>query len=1099
MESVPLEGDLITSQHPGRTNYDKPSDPVPSPTNWEDNDGPGRTDMPSDPIYSPTNLEETDGEPDRSDIPPFEIEINATPPSPQSTPSETFHNPLSALTLESTLSDLSSTTPPPSKPVTELATIYSVIMFLISMVAPLLAVHAALFNDESVYRWKKYDEFWSWTFEPLSFGAMGISFLLKPRREDKKYKVFLSTQYVIYGFAIPIIRWNFLDDKSLAGICLRIVIWVVLLMFGLRVRSEVASLPDERLSTFLTQDLFKEGLLVGVAQLAFLSFSSVQCEATTMAGNWKPMLCNSTYNPSCQSVELVEEIDPALNFCTHTINGTAAERDFCGYKQCTRTLFSQVGLGAIITAYTMIKIISKIAPKHIVDRHIVNFRKAAAMDLNLEEAVQCFGLLNSAWCAMFLLGNYGTMGDFHDTREEAIQISILSFGLGLLLITAIWKCFVIKSEIRAEAANSNSGEDCGDAHIDTDEHILPESSPPLTEMSSFWFLCGVTVSTCQTVFNVAATLTDDLNDDALSILTMPFSLMFFIGAFFCQPRKVSPSYMWKLKAHFACYAYVSMTAWCIWDVQGKGKLGIFSLAIHLPLAAFFTLLFHWALKLRATIARLPDKDLEPFLVETMFKGLLRTTISQLFFSFRATKCVFEIGNFEECANAISSATYISLYIFIFWLGELVHNSVKSEWRKELNISIEQIARMKNLGLFRGVQGIFTLTFTGCGIFLFSTMDSEHNDYVTIWVVGLIGVGASISTLLIETYMTLKAQRMKFRSMNSSMGEEGGSKKGEKEEKTEELVEECSWIFVGASVLLTSTDCALSIMSAITLEDRYLLLSRVILAIAGISFVLSLFMKPKRTDKRYKTFLVFHFISFIGANEICVAIGDYRKGILVGWVLALARLFLWTLLFNQGLKMRAVAARLPPKELSQFLCQTVLVKGSSAIAPIIFFSFEAIACFISQDSLDNGKCKNTSAAAMGLSFFLVFFTISSTVKMAVPRGVRKSLAVDYADIATMRITTTQKLQFALTAITAASGLYLFSFLGVEAREFQRVVFVSAIGTISVGIACVISVVGLSRAHSNYLRSPKIMIMQGMKSKRDISSGDFSQEIGVSSFV
>ena len=65
--------------------------------------------------------------------------------------------------------------------------------------------------------------------------------------------------------------------------------------------------------------------------------------------------------------------------------------------------------------------------------------------------------------------------------------------------------------------------------------------------------------------------------------------------------------------------------------------------INFASAVMFTVLFHFALKLRAAIGRLPNKDLDTFLVDTLFKGGLKTLFSILFLLFRTTKCAFEEG------------------------------------------------------------------------------------------------------------------------------------------------------------------------------------------------------------------------------------------------------------------------------------------------------------------------------------------------------------------------------------------------------------------------------------------------------------------------
>ena len=120
----------------------------------------------------------------------------------------------------------------------------------------------------------------------------------------------------------------------------------LLLFVALRTRSRVARLSDSDLSKFLSMSVIKGGLIVGLGQLLFLAFSSVQC----------------------------------LNEAT--IEGL-------GWTECKRSLFSQTGLGGLIALYRIIEIVSGIAPKKYIDRHIIKPKKIATMDLNLEE-VRCY-------------------------------------------------------------------------------------------------------------------------------------------------------------------------------------------------------------------------------------------------------------------------------------------------------------------------------------------------------------------------------------------------------------------------------------------------------------------------------------------------------------------------------------------------------------------------------------------------------------------------------------------------------------------------------------------------------------------------------------
>ena len=209
------------------------------------------------------------------------------------------------------------------------------------------------------------------------------------------------------------------------------------------------------------------------------------------------------------------------------------------------------------------------------------------------------------------------------------------------------------------------------------------------------------------------------------------------------------------------------------------------------MAISFTGLIHLALKIRAAVGRLPDKDLEIFLVDTLFKGGLQTLFSILFLTFRTTKCMFEEGSVAECRNTSWCSMMISVYLLVWWWTKLVQGSVRSEWRKDLNLSMEKIARMRDISLRRGLAGFLTLVTGVCGIFLFSMMSADNMDETTINVVGLTGVAAAVGVFISEAYSSLKSQNQRLSQSASGQIVEQAT---EHEEPVEEVsVEEFNYV------------------------------------------------------------------------------------------------------------------------------------------------------------------------------------------------------------------------------------------------------------------------------------------------------------------
>ncbi|GMI07293.1 hypothetical protein TrLO_g6104 [Triparma laevis f. longispina] len=253
---------------------------------------------------------------------------------------------------------------------------------------------------------------------------------------------------------------------------------------------------------------------------------------------------------------------------------------------------------------------------------------------------------------------------------------------------------------------------------------------------------------------IAEVITKNEFYSILSIATLPFVMLTYVGTFMCQPKRRNSRDKWLSRLHFRSYFYMIEAAWIIKEYR-RGSMT--KIGVHIGLTVACTLLFHFGLKLRANVGRLPLEDLEPFLVDTLFKGGLRTLLTLLFLFFR-TKCWFEEGVLATCANVSWCSSMLSTYAILWWSVGLVQGSVKRRWRHDLNLSIDKIARMKDISLRRGVGGFLT-TVTGlCGIFLFSMISADEMDDTTITVVGAIGGVAILGVVISEIYSSLLRQK-----------------------------------------------------------------------------------------------------------------------------------------------------------------------------------------------------------------------------------------------------------------------------------------------------------------------------------------------------
>ena len=218
--------------------------------------------------------------------------------------------------------------------VTEVAHVWSVIGFLITTAYTGMHAYFASNGDRTITK------FYTVIILPLGVTTLALSFALKPRRTDFAYRTFLTLQYFLFSIGSETLAmcgygWRIEDSLDFF---IRCPFWLAISPLLWFMRQKIAELEDDKLSDFLSMNVVKGGLLVGLGQLAFLMFSSVQCENEAR------------------------------------MNG----RD---WRDCKRSLFSQSGLGGMISLFTIIKLLSGIVPKKYIEKHIVTIEMFMSMKL----------------------------------------------------------------------------------------------------------------------------------------------------------------------------------------------------------------------------------------------------------------------------------------------------------------------------------------------------------------------------------------------------------------------------------------------------------------------------------------------------------------------------------------------------------------------------------------------------------------------------------------------------------------------------------------------------------------------------------------------
>lgn len=166
-------------------------------------------------------------------------------------------------------------------------------------------------------------------------------------------------------------------------------------------------LPDDMLSAFMITRVFGKTLVAGVVQGAFLLLDGIRC--------------------------------------TLRVRG-----DGKLHRECSRTLFGEVGIGCMLTLLLIALLMSGLVPKKHLEKLEIPMKKIVTGELQRREIVRILLVLLTTMCTLFLVGYYGTTGDFKDDTELHIAIGFLVTGLTTLVVLLLWVFWEILSAVRAE-------------------------------------------------------------------------------------------------------------------------------------------------------------------------------------------------------------------------------------------------------------------------------------------------------------------------------------------------------------------------------------------------------------------------------------------------------------------------------------------------------------------------------------------------------------------------------------------------------------------------------------------------------------------------
>ncbi|GMH51421.1 hypothetical protein TrST_g4611 [Triparma strigata] len=889
---------------------------------------------------------------------------------------------------------------------------------------------------------------------PGTYLAMAIGALLQPKNESKKYKALLYSQMIVTfvlpdAIAIFSLRNGFDEDGGLQQriliFLIRGSIGLVLCVIFLHCRAKAARLPEERLSRWLT---------------------------------------DSVVIPSIQTlgVYIFFILDPIRCYLEHHRDLDVEE------SHCMRTLLGQSGLVFILLNYHIFSMLNSIFPPHIVQQKTINLYKIATGDINWREAIQLIGISIAICCSFFLFSQYNAWSPLPDSGFRLL-LGYAILGAGTLFLISTINFFSMAKAERREAKGQTpvAEQDNSDRKV-------------VLKLSRFHQSVALLATSSYTIYGtyITATLRTDLA--TLQGGLLPITLLLYVIGLFADPRSGSKRYEFILFLSFTLeelnqiiFAWITNAPWDI--IQ------------HAARAMLWSVFFKAGMKWRTKIVALSDAELTNFFLEAVLKNCVRNSVLILFVTFKALNCVSttldeQEGDFSnpitaainECENSVLCSLFISIYLVGYIFTVMVFSTLSERQRKSNIISWENMVTMQGVNVRQITESILTCITICCGMFLFCMIETIQDNRNTLISVGLVGLFGStltfgsevlmlVTTILQEEEMIRDARNSNSFMLNCYLGmmipaRKLASKWGwivnEERESVEQIaVSEVANFWVFLSVVLTTSFMILNVTFA--LGAASLLLHNImdlIIPIILLPYMLSILMKPKRTDKIYKRFLVLHFIQIGCISEILGAIGNITRGENIKAILNIARIPIFSVVFRIMLGLRASIAKLPPSDLSDFLVNVLLVNGAGSLTTIVFFLFETLSCWVEESegaSADSyiDRCGNTANAALWLSSFMIFAMMIASMSRAVPKVVRDSVAMTKERLVTLDVDNKELLQGILFLLVGIASLFLLSTLGVAEDPTSVNLYLGTIGLVAFTLIFTIEGIILLAQRDKYL--------------------------------
>ncbi|GMI03001.1 hypothetical protein TrLO_g8871 [Triparma laevis f. longispina] len=518
------------------------------------------------------------------------------------------------------------------------------------------------------------------------------------------------------------------------------------------------------------------------------------------------------------------------------------------------------------------------------------------------------------------------------------------------------------------------------------------------------------------------------------LLFFPLAVACMCLSFALRPRDTSKRHTALLIVQYSLFSYGSFVCWSLGRRQSGSDLVFFTVTR----VVIATCLLMFAFECRRKIASRPDKELANFLATGVLRdGILAGLGQILFLGVESSRCYADLDPDEtkdECNRSLKSQTGLGMLVAIFVIIKVSSGAVPPQILSRHLVSPRQILTM-DLNMGEAVQFFSFLNAFICVLFLLGFYGAEGDftspvEKTLINTVTIVGGALLTFTSIWKGYQIWQDMKVGVDNLPPA--------------KEYPLVKELHIFWTAMALFSTSFVTIMNINASIiytagSTNANFTFVRNFLLPLAMIPFVAAFLGRPGEEGRKYKCFLILHFLLFGWVNEFLLAYHSklsQPNHVSSETILHIVVFLCWPFVLYLALMIRSSIADLEPVELDEFLTVRMFRSNFAVVSPIFFVNFRSIKCVLEEGS--PSQCSSTSYCALFLSFYLDFWLVLTLVTGSIKKSFRSRLQVSVEKVSKMKVTTRQSLVGTALAITFACGAFLYTLMSSEVSDQQETI-------------------------------------------------------------